>query len=253
MSTENPSHAAEGHSPLAQFEIKTLLNIEFLGYDLSLTNSAFFMLLATIVGAGFMLFATRRHLLIPNRLQASAEYLYEFVLNMLKENTGEGGRKFFPFIFSIFIFVLLANLLGMLPYSFTSTSHIVMTFALATMLFIVIIVAAFMQHGLKFFTIFMPPGAPLWMAPLLITIELFAYLARPISLSIRLAANMTAGHTMMKVIAGFIVSMGITGGWLPFGFLVVLNGFEIFVAILQAYIFTMLACVYLDDAVHLAH
>jgi len=243
----------EKHSPLEQFEIISLYDINLGNFSLNFTNSALLMVLSVVISVAFLLLATKDKLIIPNKTQMFAEFLYSFVKDMLVNNTGKEGLKFFPLAFSLFIFVLFCNLLGMIPYSYTSTSHIIITFALATSLFIVIVIAAFRKHGLKFLSIFMPTGTPLWLAPLLIFIELFAYLARPISLSIRLAANMTAGHTMMKVIAGFVISMGYIGGWLPLLFLVLLTGFEIFVAILQAYIFTMLACVYLNDAVHLDH
>lgn len=245
--------AEEKHSPLAQFEIKPLYDIEFSNISLDFTNSALLMVLSVVISVAFLLIATKDKLIIPHKLQAFAEFLYNFVKDMLVNNTGPEGLKFFPLAFSLFIFVLFCNLLGMIPYSYTATSHIIVTFALAASLFVVIVIFAFKKHGIKFLSIFMPSGTPLWLSPLLIFIELFAYLARPISLSIRLAANMTAGHTMMKVIAGFVISLGYIGGWLPLLFLVVLTGFEIFVAILQAYIFTMLACVYLNDAVHLSH
>jgi len=243
----------EGHSPLEQFVIEPILNLEVAGFNLHITNSSLFMILAAVFASFIFILATRKTEIVPSRFQALAESTYEFVESMLIGNTGEGGRKFFPLIFSLFIFVLFSNLAGMLPYSFTTTSHITVTFALAAMLFVIIVFAAFAKHGLKFLSIFMPSGAPMWMAPLLIVIELFAYLIRPFSLSIRLAANMTAGHTMLKVIASFVISLGFVGGWFPLLFLTLLTGFEIFVAILQAYIFTMLACVYLNDAVHLAH
>ncbi|MBT4989001.1 MAG: F0F1 ATP synthase subunit A [Rickettsiales bacterium] len=244
---------SHGHSPLEQFTINPLLNLNVAGYNIDITNSSLLMIISAVFAIIFFLGATRQKKIIPSRMQIAAESLYNFTESMLISNTGEGGRKFFPLVFSLFIFVLLSNLFGMIPYSFTSTSHIVVTFALAAMLFVIIVIASFMKHGLKFFSIFLPSGAPGWLAPLLIVIELFAYLIRPFSLSIRLAANMTAGHTMLKVIASFVISLGILGGWFPLLFLMILTGFEIFVAILQAYIFTMLACVYLNDAVHLAH
>ena len=242
-----------GHSPLEQFEIVSLYELKLGGLSIDFTNSSLYMVLSVVLSVSLLLFATRDKLIIPNRIQLLAEGMYNFVKDMLVSNTGEEGLKFFPLAFSLFIFVLFCNLLGMTPYSYTATSHIIITFALAAFLFAVIIVAAFIKHGFKFLSVFLPSGTPMWLAPLLISIELFAYLARPISLSIRLAANMTAGHTMLKVIAGFVISLGYIGGWLPMLFLILLTGFEIFVAMLQAYIFTMLACVYLNDAVHLSH
>jgi F-type H+-transporting ATPase subunit a len=245
--------AGSGHSPLEQFRINKLADISIFGADISFTNSALFMFLAAIITICLFLYSIRKLQLIPTRSQLSAEMIYEFIKNMLIENAGKDAMKFFPLAFTLFMFTLTMNLLGMVPYSFTATSHIIITFLLAAILFVTVVIAAFMKHGLKFLSIFMPSGSPLWLAPLLIVIELFAYLMRPVSLSIRLAANMTAGHTMLKVIAGFILPLGFIGGWLPLLFLVILTGFEIFVAILQAYIFTMLACVYLSDAVELHH
>lgn len=240
-------------SPLSQFKIKTISDIELFGYDISYTNSAAFMAITTIVCVSVFMLGSFKARALPGRMQLFVESICNFVENILVDNTGPEGKKFFPFVLSLFLFVCTANLLGMFPYSFTITSHIIVTFALAMILFLVVVIAAFLKHGLKFFSIFLPSGAPLWMAPLLVMIEFVAYLIRPVSLAIRLAANMTAGHTMLKVIAGFILSLGYVGGWLPFLFVVTLTGFEIFVAILQAYIFTILACVYLNDAVHLAH
>lgn len=243
----------EGKSPLEQFRIKEIFELNLFGYDISITNSSLFMIITTIAIISYFLSVIKNQQIIPGRLQVTAEFLYNFIRNILIENAGPAALKFFPLAFSLFMFVLFSNLLGMIPYSFTTTSHIFTTFSLATILFFIVVIAAFLKHGLKFFSIFLPTGTPLWLAPLLIVIELFAYLMRPVSLSIRLAANMTAGHTMLKVIAGFILPLGYLGGWLPLLFLVILTGFEIFVAILQAYIFTMLACVYLSDAVELHH
>lgn len=242
---------ADGHSPLSQFEIKPLVEIQAGAIDLSFTNASLFMIIAVGLVSSLMLVTTRGNTLVPNRWQALGEMLYEFVANMLKDNVGTQGRQFFPLVFSIFTFILLGNLLGMLPYSFTVTSHIIVTFALAAIVFLTVTIMGFMKHGLHFLSLFLPKGTPMWMAPLMIFIELFAYLARPISLSVRLAANMLAGHTMLKVIAGFVVPLGVIGGILPVAFLVVLTGFEVFVAVLQAYIFAVLTCVYLNDAIHL--
>lgn len=241
------------HSPLAQFEITNMVDLSLFGVDISHTNSALFMVLTTLISVTFFFIASKRAQVMPTKFQLAAESIYDFVENILVENTGEEGKKFFPLALSLFLFIAVANLLGMVPYSFTVTSHIITTFALSTLLFLVVIIAAFRKHGLKFLSIFVPSGAPGWMLPLLVVIEFFAYLIRPASLAIRLAANMTAGHTMLKVIAGFVVSLGFVLGWLPFAFVLILTGFEIFVAILQAYIFTILACVYLNDAIHIAH
>lgn len=242
---------SHGHSPLAQFEIHPLMDITVGGVNLSFTNASLFMVLAVSGILLFLVGASRPRALVPGRLQATAEMFYEFIAGMMKENIGNEGRKYFPLVFSTFMFVLFTNLLGMLPYSFTVTSHIAVTFAIALFLFLFITVVGLVRHGLHFFSLFLPHGTPGWMAPLMVFIELFAYLARPVSLSVRLAANMLAGHTMLKVIAGFVIMLGFVGGWLPFALLIVLSGFEIFVAVLQAYIFAILVCVYLNDAVHL--
>jgi len=239
------------HSPLAQFQVHPLAEFHWRGLDLSFTNSALFMVIAVTAIALFLTLATRKAATVPSRWQLVAEMGYEFVANMLRDNVGKDGMKYFPFVFSLFMFVLITNLLGMMPYGFTVTSHISITFALALVTFLGITAIGFLKHGLHFLGFFLPKGTPLWMAPLMIFIELFAYLARPVSLSIRLAANMMAGHTMLKIIAGFVIMMGFLGGWLPLAFLVALTGFEIFVAVLQAYIFAVLICVYLNDAVHM--
>lgn len=239
------------HSPLAQFEIKKLIPINIAGYDVSFTNSALFMMLAIMFASFFMLIATRKKALVPSRGQMFAESIFGMIADMLQQNVGEGGKKFMPLIFSLFMFVLFCNLLGMIPYSFTSTSHISVTFVLAILVFFIVTIVGFMKHGLHFFSLFLPHGTPMWLAPLLIVIELVAYLARPISLSLRLAANMVAGHVLLKVLVGFMVAMAIYLKPVPAPFIVVLVGFEIFIAILQAYIFTILSCMYLNDAVNL--
>lgn len=239
------------HNPLAQFEIKKLVDLSFFGYDVSLTNSACFMFIAAVVSLSYFSLALRSKLLIPNRLQMSAEMMYGLITDMLDQNVGPKGRKFIPLIFSLFLFILICNLLGMLPYSFTVTSHISITFALAILVFFLVTLVGFIKNGFGFFSLFLPKGTPWWLAPLMIVIELFTYLARPVSLSLRLAANMVAGHVLLKVMAGFAVSLAIYLKVLPIPLMVILIGFEIFVAILQAYIFTILSCVYLNDAVNL--
>lgn len=243
---------SEGHSPLEQFKIKYYTDVpEIFGANLNFSNSSMFMVFVVIAVSLFLMLSMKRRELVPGRWQNMAELSYELIAGMIKDNVGNEGKPYFPIIFSLFMFVLFCNLFGMIPYSFTVTSHISITFALAAMVFIGVTVIAIVKHGLKFFGFFLPEGTPWWMAPLMYFIELFAYLARPVSLSIRLAANMMAGHTMLKVIAGFVVTLGITLGWAPLLMLVVLTGFEIFVAVLQAYIFTVLTCVYLNDALHL--
>lgn len=241
-----------GHSPLEQFKIKYFSQFEDIaGMNLNFSNASLFMLLATLLSVGLLSYGIRRRALVPSRFQSFTELTYEFVANMIKDNVGVEGKRYFPLIFSLFIFVAFCNLLGLMPYSFTVTSHIAVTFALAAFIFLFVTVLAIVKHGTKFFGFFLPEGTPWWLAPLMIFIELFAYMARPVSLSVRLAANMLAGHTMLKVIAGFVIGLGWSLGWAPFIFLIVLNGFETFVALLQAYIFAILTCVYLNDAIHL--
>lgn len=239
------------NSPLDQFKIKEIINIELFGYDISLTNSSLFMVFAGICILLYFAFAFKEKKLIPTRLQISGELVYVMISNMLEQNVGTKGRRFVPLIFTLFLFILTCNLLGMVPYGFTVTSHISITFAIAMMIFLLVTLLGLYLHGLHFFSLFLPAGTPWWLAPLMVVIELFAYLARPVSLSLRLAANMVAGHILLKVMAGFVVSMAIYLKILPIPFIVVLIGFEIFVAVLQAYIFTILSCVYLNDAINL--
>lgn len=239
------------HSPLDQFKIKEIINLEMFGYDVSLTNSGMFMVIAAVFLTTYFTFALGGKKLVPTRLQLSAELLYKLITGMLDQNVGEKGRPFVPLIFTIFMFILACNLLGMIPYSFTVTSHIAVTFALAMLVFLLVTILGFVLHGFHFFSLFLPAGTPWWLAPLMILIEVFAYMARPVSLSLRLAANMVAGHVLLKVMAGFVVSLAIYLKFLPIPFIVILVGFEIFVAILQAYIFTILSCVYLNDAINL--
>ncbi len=239
------------HSPLDQFKVKELVNIELFGYDVSITNSSMFMILTGLVIVSYFAIAFSGKKLIPTKLQLSGEIIYGMISGMLDQNVGEGGRKYIPLIFTLFLFILTCNLLGMIPYGFTVTSHISVTFALAMMIFLLVTLLGLYLHGWRFFSLFLPAGTPWWLAPLMVVIELFAYLARPVSLSLRLAANMVAGHVLLKVMAGFVVSMAIYWKFLPIPFIVVLIGFEIFVAVLQAYIFAILSCVYLNDAVNL--
>lgn len=240
------------HNPLSQFDIHYFTDFKpIAGLNLNFSNSSLFMVIAVVAILSYMGLSTRKRALVPGRWQSLAEVTYEFVAGMVRDIVGTQGRQYFPFIFSLFMFILVCNLLGMLPYSFTVTSHVAVTFALAAVVFVGVTLIAFIKHGTHFFSYFLPNGTPWWLAPLMIVIEIFAYLARPISLSVRLFANMMAGHVLLKVIAGFVLGMGIAWGWLPLSFTVLLTGFEIFVAILQAYIFTILTCVYLNDAIHL--
>lgn len=239
------------HSPLDQFKVKEIVDIELFGYNASITNSSLFMIIAGALIFLYFSLALKNKKLIPTRFQISGELVYGMISNMLDQNVGAGGRKFVPLIFTLFVFILTCNLLGMIPYGFTVTSHISITFAIAMMVFLLVTLLGLYLHGMHFFSLFLPAGTPWWLAPLMVVIELFAYLARPVSLSLRLAANMVAGHILLKVMAGFVVSMAIYLKFLPIPFIVILIGFEIFVAVLQAYIFTILSCVYLNDAINL--
>jgi F-type H+-transporting ATPase subunit a len=238
-------------SPLAQFEVRKLIPIEIGGLDLSFTNASLFMLLAVLFVCLLFGFALKHPAVIPSRIQSVGEIFFEFISDLLRDFIGNEGRKYFPLIFSAFMFVLFCNLLGMIPYSFTATSQIIVTFGLGMSIFIVINIIAFARNGFGFFSFFLPSGIPLVMAPMMIFIEVFTYLSRPFSLSVRLAANMIAGHVLLKVLSGFVVMMGLMSGWIPIPVVSLLIGFEIFVAVLQAYIFTILICVYLNDAVNM--
>lgn len=238
----------EKHSPLSQFEVHKIFDLEIAGFDISFTNSALYMVLATIFVIFLMLFATRKKSLVPSKTQVIAESIYNFVAEMVRGSVGKEGEKFFPLIFSLFTFVLLCNLLGLTPYSFTSTSQIIITLSLALIAFLTVIIFAICRNGLGgFLHMFLPSGVPLVMAPLIFVIELFSFFIRPVTLSVRLFANMVAGHVLLKVVAGFIISLGLLG-FLPFLFSVIMTGFELFVAVLQAYIFAILVCAYLGDA-----
>jgi F-type H+-transporting ATPase subunit a len=238
-------------NPLQQFEVKTLIPIHLGGVDASFTNASMFMMFAVAGVATFLMLSMRGRALVPTRWQSMAELSYEFIASMVRDNVGTEERKYFPFIFSLFMFILFANLIGLLPYSFTFTSHIIVTFAMAIMVFLGVTVIGIVRHKLHFFSFFLPAGVPKIMAPILVPIEIVSYLSRPVSLSIRLFANMMAGHTMMKVFAGFVIPLGILGGWAPLAVDVALTGFEFLVAFLQAYVFTILTCLYLNDAIHL--
>ena len=238
-------------NPLQQFEVKTLVPIQLGDVDASLTNAGLFMIITVAAITLFLTLSMRQKSLVPGRWQSMAELSYEFIAGMIRDNVGAEGRKYFPFVFSLFMFILFANLIGLIPYSFTFTSHIVVTFAMAAFVFIGVTIIAIVRHKLHFFSFFLPSGVPMVMAPVLIPIEVLSYLSRPISLSIRLFANMMAGHTMMKVFAGFVIPLGILGGWAPLSVDVALTAFEFLVAFLQAYVFTVLTCLYLNDAIHL--
>jgi F-type H+-transporting ATPase subunit a len=259
---------AVGHSPLEQFLIERIVPIciggsdpvpddgRFQcvgGLDMSFTNSSLFMVIAVALITLFLTLSMSGRALVPSRWQSMAEMSYEFIANMIRENVGSAGMKYFPFIFSLFMFILFGNLLGMIPYTFTYTSHIIVTFAMALVVFIGVTIIGFARHGVHFLKLFVPSGVPVALLPLLIVIEVLSYLIRPVSLSVRLFANMLAGHTMLKVFAGFVVGLGVLLGWAPLAFIVALTGLEIGIAVLQAYVFTILTCIYLNDAIHLHH
>ncbi len=241
-------------NPMHQFNVyKIGPEIKINGVDLSFTNSSLFMLLSAVFIFLFLLFGTRRKKIIPGKIQLISEMLYDFITKMINDTAGKKAKPYFPFIFSLFIFVLFCNMIGMLPYSFTVTSHIIVTLAFAMFIFIGVTILGFVIHGFKYLKIFVPSGVPIVLLPIIMIIEIISYLSRPVSLSVRLFANMMAGHTMLKVFGGFVISLGLIAGWLPLTFSVALTGLEILVAFLQAYVFAILTCIYLNDALNLHH
>ena len=247
------------NDPIHQFQISKLFPLEVAGYDISFTNSSLFMVATVVAATGFLVLASSSSSLVPSRAQSVAEMSYEFVANMLRDAAGTSGMKFFPLVFSLFMFVLFANLFGMVPYFFTVMSHIVVTFALAMLVIGLVVVYGFWKHGFKFLGLFVPEGVPVILMPLVIAIEVISFLSRPISLSVRLFANMLAGHITLKVFAGFVTSLsamgavGIGGAILPLIMTVAITGLEFLVAFLQAYVFAVLTCMYLNDALHPGH
>lgn len=249
--------AAEGKAidALSQFELSPVLGM--VGQAVGFSQANLFMVIAVLLTMGLLAFGMRQRAIVPGRLQSLAETSYEFVHELVTGQVGDEGKRFFPFVFALFMFVLFGNLLGMLPYAFTFTSHIAVTFALAMIVFVLITVVAISIHGMHFFSYFFPEGAPKILAPLIIPIEVISYFSRPVSLSVRLFANMVAGHVMLKVFATFVVLMGsagavgIFGAVAPLAVNVALVGFEFLVAFLQAYVFAILTSIYLHDAVHL--
>jgi F-type H+-transporting ATPase subunit a len=240
---------------LSQFELTPVLGP--VGAAVGFSQSNAHMLLAAGLITGLIMYGMAARAVVPGRLQSLAESSYEFVHGLVIGQVGDEGKRFFPFVFTLFMFVLFGNMLGLLPYAFTYTSHIAVTFGLAAIVFVLITVVALMLHGRKFFGYFFPEGAPLWLAPIIIPVEIVSYLSRPVSLSIRLFANMVAGHVMLKVFATFIVLLGGLGAIgplvavLPLSVNIALVGFEVLVAFLQAYVFAILTSIYLHDAVHL--
>lgn len=247
--------------PIHQFQIVNLFPLGKLGgAEIFFTNSALFMVITVVLLTGFMVIGTAGGNAVPTRLQSAAELTYEFVADMLRSTAGREGMRFFPYVFTIFMFVLILNMLGLLPLGFTVTSHIIITAVLALMVFFTVLIYGLMRHGLHFFNLFVPKGVPIYILPMIVFIEVLSFISRPISHSVRLFANMLAGHIALKVFAGFIIllggglgAIGWIGGVLPFAMIVALTALELLVAFLQAYVFAILTCIYLNDAIHPGH
>ncbi len=250
---------ADATDPIHQFEISEIVPIEIGGVNLSFTNSALFMVATVVVGSGFLIWATMRRRLVPTRMQSSAEMLYEFVANTLRDAAGSEGMKFFSLVFTLFLFILLANLFGMFPYFFTVTSHLIVTAALSFLVIGIVVFYGFWRNGFGFLKLFVPSGVPVFILPFVVFIEVLSFISRPISLSIRLFANILAGHITLKVFAGFVITLGglgaagIAGAILPLIMTVALTALEVLVAVLQAYVFAILTSLYLNDAIHPGH
>ena len=241
-------------NPMQQFNVYRIgPEISFGSIDISFTNASLFMIISAITIISIFFIGTRRKAIVPTKIQLLTELSYTLVSKMISDTAGSKAKPYFPFIFSLFMFVLFCNMLGMLPYSFTVTSHIIVTFALAAVIFVGVTIIGFVNHGVGYLKLFIPSGVPVFLLPLIVIIEIISYLSRPVSLSVRLFANMMAGHTMLKVFGGFVISLGIIGGWLPLSFTVALTGLEILIAFLQAYVFAILTCIYLNDALNLNH
>ncbi|CAA7618590.1 ATP synthase subunit a [Magnetospirillum sp. LM-5] len=241
-------------NPIEQFKIKPIIPLEVAGVDVSFTNSAVMMVISVVLITAFLTLSVRSRALVPGRWQALAEVFYEFIAGMLKDNVGQEGRKYFPFIFTLFMFVLFGNLLGMIPGAFTYTSHVIVTFGMAIVVFTGVTIIGFARHGTHFLRMFFPEGAPIATAIILVPIEVISYFSRPFSLAVRLFANMTVGHIILKVLGGFVVSLGafyVIPGVVPFAFLGAITVLEFGIALLQAYVFTILSCIYLHDAIHM--
>jgi len=211
------------------------------------------MIISALTIISILFVGTKRKAIVPTKIQLLTELSYTLVSKMISDTAGSKAKPYFPFVFSLFMFVLFCNMLGMLPYSFTVTSHIIVTFALAAVIFVGVTIIGFVNHGAGYLKLFIPSGVPLFLLPLIVVIEIISYLSRPVSLSVRLFANMMAGHTMLKVFGGFVISLGVLGGLLPLSFTVALTGLEILIAFLQAYVFAILTCIYLNDALNLHH
>ena len=241
-------------NPMSQFDVYRIgPELKVGAFDISFTNASLFMIISTVSILLVFNLGSKRNSVLPNKMQLLAELSYTFVAKMISDTAGSKAKPYFAFIFSLFMFVLFCNMFGMIPYTFTVTSHIIVTFILASFIFIGVTIIGFIKHGFGYLKLFVPSGVPAVLLPLIVVIEIISYLSRPISLSVRLFANMMAGHTMMKVFGGFVISLGLVGGWLPLSFSVALTGLEILVAFLQAYVFAILTCIYLNDALNLHH
>jgi F-type H+-transporting ATPase subunit a len=245
--------------PIHQFELKRIFSLGHIGQtEIVFTNASLFMIAAVVITALIMIAATSKRSVVPGRMQSLAEMTYEFIAGTMRGSAGEEGMRFFPLVFSLFIFILILNLLGMMPYGFTVTSHIIITFALAAAVIGTVIVYGLMKHGTHFFGLFVPSGVPAWLLPLLVAIEVISFVSRPLSLSVRLFANMLAGHIALKIFAGFVATLLTAGFWsilaqLPLALTVALTALEVLVAVLQAYVFAVLTSIYLNDALHPGH
>lgn len=246
-------------NPMEQFAIHRIHALTFMGHDVSFTNSALWMLVALAIVAAFLLAGTISPKMVPNRAQAAVEYMYDFARKVVDENIGPKGKNYVPLIFSIFVFVLALNLLGLLPWihSFTPTSHVAVTLALAAIVFLVVMVVGFAKHGLHFFSLFWPKGMNFFLALVILPIEVLSFFVRPFTLAIRLFANMTAGHVLLQVFGSFVVALGSFGalpyvfGVVPLTVTIALGALELLIAVIQAYVFALLASIYLNDAINL--
>jgi F-type H+-transporting ATPase subunit a len=247
--------------PIEQFKLENLFKIGQIGnHAIYFTSSSAYMLLAVVLTAALMIGGVAGGRLVPGRMQSIAEITYEFVASTIRSNAGAEGMKFFPLVFSIFMFICVSNLVGVIPYAFTISSHIIVTLSLALLVFLTVMIYGFYKNGLKFFKIFVPSGIPIFILPLVVFIEIFSFFLRPISHSVRLFANMLAGHIALKVFAGFVAMLGVSlgaigwiGGMAPLALTVAIYALEILVAFLQAYVFAILTVIYLNDALHPGH
>lgn len=242
-----------------QFQIAPLIPFELGGVDLSFTNSSLWMLIGAVLSIVGLTIASERKSMIPGRLQVGAESLYNFIEGLISDNIGAGAKQYFPLVFTLFVMVLVGNMLGMIPYSFTYTSHLAVTAAMAILVFVTVLIIGIARHGTHFFSLFVPSGVPIWLLWLVVLIEIISFISRPITLSVRLFANMVAGHVLLKVIAGFAIMFATMGGFawlgtlLPVAFNIVIIGFEFFIGFIQAYVFAVLTCIYLKDTMEIEH